>query len=60
MSTPADIESACLDIAKALYSRRFGENVNTKTIITPAGVVQIPDGVPDMSTVTDYDESIQR
>ncbi len=44
---PSDIALACLEMAKALYGRRFGENVSTKTIITPAGVVQIPDGVPD-------------
>lgn len=49
---PTDIYMACLEIAKALYSRRFGENMSTKTVITPAGVVQIPEGVPDMAAAT--------
>lgn len=44
---PSDIYLACLEIAKALYGRRFGENMTTKTVITSAGVVQIPEGVPD-------------
>ena len=46
-TAPKDIYLSCLEIAKAMYSRRFGENMATRTIITPAGVVQIPDGVPD-------------
>ena len=49
---PKDIVIACLEIAKALYSRRFGENMSVKTIITPAGVVQVPEGVPDMAGMT--------
>lgn len=49
---PKDIYFACLEIAKSLYSRRFGENMSTKTVITPAGVVQIPEGVPDMAAMT--------
>lgn len=49
---PRDIIIACLEIAKALYSRRFGENLSVKTVITPAGVVQIPEGVPDMAAMT--------
>ena len=43
---PADVKLACLEIARALYGRRFGQNMMTKTVITPAGVVQIPEGVP--------------
>lgn len=49
---PKDIFIACLEIAKALYSRRFGENMSVKTVITPAGVVQVPEGVPDMAAMT--------
>jgi hypothetical protein len=49
---PKDVYLACLEIAKALYSRRFGENMTTKTVITNAGVVQIPEGVPDMAAMT--------
>lgn len=51
-TTPTDIKLACMEITKALYSRRFGENMNTKTVITPAGVVQIPEGVPDWAAQT--------
>lgn len=51
-TTPDDIVIACMEIAKALYSRRFGENMNMKTIITQAGVVVIPEGVPDMTAGT--------
>lgn len=43
---PKDIFIACLEIAKAMYSRRFGENMSMSTVITNAGVVQIPEGVP--------------
>jgi len=46
-TVPQDIYLATLEMTKAFYSRRFGENVSMKTIITNAGVVQIPDGVPD-------------
>jgi hypothetical protein len=49
---PTDIYLACLEIAKALYSRRFGENMTTRTIITSAGVVQMPEGVPDWAAET--------
>ena len=51
-TAPKDIYLACLEIAKAMYSRRFGENMSMKTVITPAGVVQIPDGVPDWAALT--------
>lgn len=43
---PSDVLLATLEIARALYGRRSGQNMITKTIITPAGVVQIPEGVP--------------
>jgi len=46
-TAPADLHLACLEIARALYGRRFGQNMTMKTVITPAGVVQIPEGVPD-------------
>jgi uncharacterized phiE125 gp8 family phage protein len=46
-AVPQDIYLACLELTKAFYSRRFGENMTMKTIITAAGVVQVPDGVPD-------------
>ena len=49
---PKDIWYACMEIAKALYSRRFGENMSVKTVITNAGVVQVPEGVPDMAAMT--------
>lgn len=51
-SAPKDIFLSCMEIAKALYSRRFGENLTMKTVITNAGVVQIPDGVPDWAAET--------
>lgn len=51
-TAPKDVYLSCLEIARALYSRRFGENMTTKTIITSAGVVQIPEGVPDWAAMT--------
>lgn len=44
---PTDVYYACLELAKAFYSRRFGENMTMRTVITPSAVVQVPDGVPD-------------
>jgi hypothetical protein len=49
---PSDISLACLEIAKALYGRRFGQNMSMKSIITPAGVVTLPEGVPDWAAMT--------
>ena len=46
-AVPKDLFLATLEMTKAFYSRRFGENMTMKTIITAGGVVQIPDGVPD-------------
>ena len=48
-TTPEDVKAACLEIAKAFYGRRFGENMSMKTIITPQGVVQLPEGVSDIA-----------
>ena len=46
-SAPEDIQAATLEICAALYSRRFGTNMMMKTITTPAGIIQVPEGVPD-------------
>lgn len=51
-NAPTDIYLATLEISKTLYQRRFGENMGTKTVITPAGVVQMPEGVPDWAGAT--------
>ena len=55
-TAPKDIYLACLEIARSLYSRRNGENMTMKTVITSSGVVQLPEGVPDWAamTITNY------
>lgn len=44
---PDNINIACLEIAKALYSRRTGETMNMVARVTAAGVVLMPQGTPD-------------
>ena len=51
-SAPTDIYLACLEITKAMYNRRYGENMGMKTVITPSGVIQMPEGVPDWAANT--------
>lgn len=46
-TAPTDIVMACLEIARALYKRRMGENTSSKSIITAAGVVILPEGAPE-------------
>ena len=41
-SAPHDIREACLKIARSLYKSRFGETVSTISVVTAAGVVQVP------------------
>jgi hypothetical protein len=43
---PSDIFMACMELAKCLYGRRNGENMSTQSIVTAAGVIQIPGGTP--------------
>ena len=45
-SQPASIKQACLQLAGALYKRRFGENLSAATTITPGGIVVTPQDVP--------------
>jgi hypothetical protein len=45
-TAPADIKSACMQIASSLYKRRFGENTTGTATITGAGVVVMPTDVP--------------
>ena len=46
-SAPKNVYVATLEIAKALYSRRTGENMNMIARVTAAGVVMMPAGTPD-------------
>ena len=45
-NVPYDIKEATYMISKAAYNRRFGENVTTKAVITPGGMVITPEDVP--------------
>lgn len=45
-TTPKDIKEACLQLARNWYKRRYGENVETVSTITSAGVVIEPRDVP--------------
>jgi hypothetical protein len=45
-TTPADIEIACIAMARAEYQRRYGQNVSEDSIVTPAGMVVSAGGVP--------------
>lgn len=45
-SVPKDIKEACLQIARNAYKRRFGENVDTVSTITAAGVIVEPRDIP--------------
>ena len=46
VACPTDIKEACLAIIKAAYNRRFGENMNSTTTVTQAGLVITPEDVP--------------
>ena len=46
-TAPAEIKLVCLALAESLYRRRFGENMNTTSFATAAGVVITPMDVPD-------------
>lgn len=46
-TAPDDIRIACLDIAKSIYKRRFGENQSGVATITGAGVVITPRDIPE-------------
>jgi hypothetical protein len=43
---PTDIKEACLVIVKAAYNRRFGENMNSTTLVTQGGLLITPEDVP--------------
>ena len=45
-STPLDIREACLEIATDYYHKRFGQNMNAETTITPSGVLITPKDIP--------------
>lgn len=45
-TTPKDIKEATLQLARNWYKRRFGENVDTVSTVTPGGVVIEPRDVP--------------
>jgi hypothetical protein len=45
-STPDDIKLACMEIAKAAYSRRYGQNMTGNAEVTAAGVVITPQDIP--------------
>jgi len=45
-SAPKDVEVACLQIAKNVYNRRFGEGDNSETTVTAGGVVITPKDIP--------------
>lgn len=45
-TTPKDIKEATLQLARNWYKRRFGENIETVSTITSAGVVIEPRDVP--------------
>lgn len=53
-TTPKDIEAACLQIARADYMRRNGTNVTEESVITPAGSVITPSGIPKSALETLY------
>ena len=46
---PADIKTACIQIASSVYKRRFGENMSSVATVTAAGVVITPQ---DLTTET--------
>jgi hypothetical protein len=46
-SVPADIKEAVMSIIKEAYSRRFGENMTSKSIITTGGVIVTPEDISD-------------
>lgn len=48
-TAPHDIRECCLQITNSVYRRRFGENVNATSIVTPAGVIVTPKDIPDMA-----------
>jgi hypothetical protein len=48
-AAPADIVQACISIVVAAYRRRTGENQNSKTLITAAGAVLMPEDVPGIA-----------
>jgi hypothetical protein len=45
-TTPADIEMACIAMARAEYQRRFGQNVSEDSVVLPSGIVVSAGGVP--------------
>ncbi len=45
-SAPADIESACQEIVRAMYNRRFGTNETEASAVTASGMVITPQGLP--------------
>ena len=49
---PRDIVEACNDIARSVYRRRFGENVNAATNVTAAGITVTPRDLSDFSRRT--------
>lgn len=46
-AVPDEVKTACLEEASAEYHRRFGENRNTSTTVTAAGVVITPRGLSE-------------
>lgn len=47
-----DIQTACLQIANSYFSRRFGENETTDSVITVGGVVITPRDIPGAAAST--------
>ena len=50
-TAPADIKSACLQIASAVYKRRYGENTTGTATVTGAGVVIMPTDIPTSANI---------
>ena len=48
-TVPPDIQQACLSIVVNIYRRRTGENVNSKSIVTAAGVIVTPEDISELS-----------
>jgi hypothetical protein len=48
----ADLKEAVMMVVKEAYNRRSGENMSSKSILTPGGVIVTPDDIPEKAMET--------
>jgi hypothetical protein len=46
-TAPDDVKEACERLVVQMYQGRYGQNVTTRTVVTPAGVVSTPQAMTD-------------